>query len=265
MITGRTTPRTVMTQWLSELNKGALAEGAEHTSENLTGLSQSILTMVASSDEADIDKMKALTSKDSFQDHAKRYMLRNWFLNTGLNVVKQPESVRIHLSEVSGAIDEAINTLVQVAGEVDDISGPRIAEMTNQVAETLGHKDHPSHELHGEGTAILLREVLGMPGDERPCKNITNKEQLEVALNAMVKLGVDVTPTAYVDLQTVDALLDDGNIFAAADHAVTAALAEIGVRREDASEDLVQILTRTLEEQARISMSATENSTPVAS
>lgn len=209
MITNRTTPRRIVEQWLIDAVRKAIAEKAPLTAENLLDSSQSFLAMTASSDEAAPDEMSRILNRGDFIRRASRYLDRNWTLNTGLTLDESGAFSEIQRRDFPKAADQALQTLRELAGRVTEISGPAIADLTEAVMTKLCDKENPLHDLHGEGTGILLREVLGMPGDVTPCRNITNNDVLTCALRAMHLLEVDVAPEAYAALEDEAEIYDD--------------------------------------------------------
>lgn len=215
MITNRTTPRRAVEQWLIDAVRKAVAEKASLTAENLLDGSQAFLAMTASSDEADPDEMSKILNRGDFTRRASRYLDKNWTLNTGLTLDEDGAFSEIQRRDFPKAADQALEGLREAAGRVTEINGPSIAELTEVVVINLTDKSNPLHALHGEGTGILLREVLGMPGDIAPCCNITDTGVLTCALRAMHLLGVDVAPEAYASLD------DEGEVDNSDDYITT--------------------------------------------
>jgi hypothetical protein len=201
MITNRTTPRRAVEQWLIDAVRKAVAEKAQLTAESLLEGSQAFLAMTASSDEADPAEMATLLNRGDFERRANRYLEKNWTLNTGVTLDQSGAFAEIQRRDFPKAADQALQGLREAAGHLSDVSGPVIADLTEKVMDSLTDKSNPLHHLHGEGTGILLREVLGMPGDVAPCRNITDTGVLTCALRAMHLLGVDVAPEAYRSLE----------------------------------------------------------------
>ncbi|MBW3243717.1 hypothetical protein KUV57_13675 [Epibacterium sp. DP7N7-1] len=200
MITKRTTPRRVVEQWLTEAVRKAVTEKATLTAESLLDTSQAFLAMTASSDEADPDDMEKILNRSDFLLRACRYFEKNWTLNTGLTLDESGAFSEIQRNDFRQAVDQVLEGLREAAGRVTEISGPAITELTETVMTNLIDKSNPLHSLHGEGTGILLREVLGLPGDVAPCRNVTDVRVLTCALRAMHLFGVDVAPEAYESL-----------------------------------------------------------------
>ena len=91
--------------------------------------------------------------------------------------------------------------MISTTGRLERFSGPIAAELTTEVAKKLFAKDLVNH---GEGSGILLREAVGLPGDEESCKLIIEPAQLGNALLALRKLGVEVAPSAFDSINQHD-------------------------------------------------------------
>lgn len=201
MITERTNPRMTQAIWLGQIWRGAIAERAHSTADHIIDLSQAQIAMTADCDEADPVKMRKLVKAATFPRRARRYLERNWVLNTGLSRDRDQVSIALASKRTEKAIDQALEGLRLSATKLTEASGPEFVRITDRVAEALSGETNTLRDLHGEGTGVLLREILGLPGDAAHCEKLTNPEVLECALLALERFGVTVAPELYESLQ----------------------------------------------------------------
>lgn len=197
MITKRTTPRRVVLQWLTDAVAKARAEKAELTAETLIETSEGFMAMTAACEAPEPAEMMSVVTRIDFPARALKYLERNWCLNTGLLVGNGLVPSEAERTAVKEAVIQAYEALQHAAGTMTDISGSLICDITERAASSLSVDTNALKGLHGEGTGILLREILGMPGDVAACMNITNPASLHCALLALEQLGIDVTHEAF--------------------------------------------------------------------
>lgn len=205
MITERMSPRRTVYLWLDGLRRvSASAKPVSDLIEDrVVELSEPILAMTASSPAADPEKMLALLRSDRYASSAQRYLMNNWILNLGLPDSADPASRQAHLAACAAGAQEA---LARLAGESipGKATAAGISDMMDRIAAELRSPDNPGHERHGEGTGILLREVIGLPGDADVCLMVTDPAVLRNAVAALRQLGValgdDLTASAGDDL-----------------------------------------------------------------
>ena len=194
MITERpsSTPRVMVELWLREAMKRAENEGAEFTVDKLAEISEPILSMVASSEAADPQKMRDLVARTDWPNRAHVYLTRNAPLLTGISGSSGLDASEMQTRE---AIARKIITQIRVtAGVVTDGSAETLSAIAEQVAKDL----RPENRLvghnnlwDGDAAAVLVREVLGLPGDHERCLEVTDPQILRNALDGMAGLGVD--------------------------------------------------------------------------
>lgn len=197
MITERMNPRQTMLVWLGNLHRKAVGEKAEHTAEEIESLAEPMLSMTASSEAADPSKMRSLIEGGRYPATAQRYLERNWALITGLPPREPSENER-HKVAVGNAASEAIRRLTDHVSAAGPDTLQKIVQITRQVAKVLSGNPGESSKMHDDGTAILLREAIGLPGDEGVALMVSDDR---VVLNAALALGtlgaeIDLAPFA---------------------------------------------------------------------
>lgn len=206
MITNRrgNSPRNMAEVWLRELLQVANAEGARHTAARVISLSEPLIMMAASSGPADPDEFSQILSSGEYPERAERWMLRNATLLTGIETASRLDPVEV--ASRSRVASRILTNLPALAGTVFDASGAALSDMAEKVSEGLKmDKDEPDQEIWaGDGVAVLIREVSGLPGDADICAEVRDPRVLANALEALSQLGVTVDPEARASVAPDD-------------------------------------------------------------
>lgn len=184
MITRRTTPRTTVHLWLAQLARTATSENAEHTLEKLRETAEPILAMTASSEAAPAADMNTLLDSGRYIKVARRYLKDNWVMLTGL----KSDPFAPGEEAMTQAATEAVSKLIE-AVEIEGCENiPLVSAICDRIAEDLASMDKSGRGLHGEGTGILLREILGLPGDAYVANLITDEAVAKNMREALTQL-----------------------------------------------------------------------------
>ncbi|WP_411839859.1 hypothetical protein [Paracoccus sp. ME4] len=198
MITERMNPRQTMLIWLGNLHRKAVDEKAEHTAEEIESLAEPMLAMSAASEAAEPSKMRTLIEGERYPASVQKYLVRNWALITGLPP-RDPAEMEHHKTAVEQAASEAVRRLTDHASAARPDTLEKIVQITGQVAKVLSGIPGESAKMHGDGTAILLREAIGLPGDEGVALMIGDDRVVLNAALAMRKLGAEIDLTPFAD------------------------------------------------------------------
>ncbi|MEP3666047.1 MAG: hypothetical protein ABJN42_04845 [Roseibium sp.] len=201
MITERMNPRLTMLNWLQGLKRAAQSGPDEYLEDKILEMSEPMMAMTASSEAADPIKMRALLERDDFSATARKYLIKNWPLNIGLREGSSELDKARYDEKILKGVNQALAGIWFETGPVTEASGKALSDRIDAVAEKLTEDDR---DLHGEGTGILLREVIGLPGDAYVCALIQDEDVLENALLGLRQLGVQIEPSAFEDIGRED-------------------------------------------------------------
>ncbi|MFG6080493.1 hypothetical protein ACEUZ9_001097 [Paracoccus litorisediminis] len=189
MITDRITPRQTVKTWLDQLAAGARAEKASTTQETIVEMSSALLSMVTSSHTVDPAKMRELIEGGDFVKRALTYFAKNWVLVSGIAGERNPVLIARQGEEAKLAAHIALLTMVTQASDLDQISGPALVDLTESAGSDLSRRPDQGNPWPADAIAILLREVLGLPGDAQPAREVDDPAVLLNAARALVTLG----------------------------------------------------------------------------
>lgn len=196
MITNRTNARDVVFRWLLEIAKTAKSENADRTLEKTMTLAEPILSQVASSPAADPEKMTALVARDDFAAIARLYVSKNAFVNLGIFTPGNTAVREVFIAKCRSVSEEAIDIFVKNVGTITDLSGRGISDAIEAVSVKHFCTEAGFAAGHGYGTPILLREMLGLPGDADVCATETRPQVLLNAGKALFAIGVSLSVEA---------------------------------------------------------------------
>lgn len=198
MITERMNPRLTVFNWLGTLHRKAVGEKAEHTAEEILELAEPMLSMTAASEAADPEKMRALVEGDRYPAIAQKYLEKNWVLITGMPPRGEFEK-KAYQAVVSNAAREATRRLTDHVTASRPDSLEKIVAITEQVGKVLSGIPGAESAMHGDGTAILLREAIGLPGDEGVALMVRDDQVVLNAALAIRKLGATIDLEPFAD------------------------------------------------------------------
>lgn len=194
MITLRTTHREAVFRWVNEIARLAHSEKAEFTLERIHTLSEPIFSMLAASSAADPQEMAVLVARADFPDRAERYLSKNAFLNIGIFAPKSSSGREAFVARSRAVAQDALAIFVREMPIVESLSGAHISNLIDALAEAHFCTPAGFAAGHGHATPILLREVLGLPGDAEVCEREDRPEVLINAGRALRALGVELAP-----------------------------------------------------------------------
>lgn len=215
MITERTTVRTNVAQWLNKIAMVARSEKAGGTEEMVIETSEPILYMCASQGAAPADKMRALLERGDFERKAQKYLATNAILLLGIQ--KGGESAReAHTRECEEVATHMLRVLRETAPVIISLRPEALVRVTDAVNMTLRSfpmAEGPSERSRitraqeifgGDAPSILLREVMGLPGDEDATLSVTDADVAFNAGLALRALGAEVAPEAFAAIGRED-------------------------------------------------------------
>lgn len=201
MITERMNNRQIVYLWLAEMSKTAHSEKAEFTQNKIEEMAEPIFSNLASSNAADPARMKDLLESGRYPKKAVEYLTKNWFINIGIPDIPGTEASKAAFDgRCQQAAVRALRILTAEMGPVSEITGKAISDSIEEISKRHFVTKEGFAKDFGHGAPILLREMLGLPGDADVCEMMTDKAVLENAAHALEALGVTVEPDAYMEI-----------------------------------------------------------------
>lgn len=201
MITKRMNNREAVYMWLAEIAKMANSENAQFTKDHVEKIAEPIFSNLTSSNAADPAKMKELLDSGRYPTKAVKYLEKNWFINIGIpDMPGTPASHALFNGRCQEAAVQALRIMTEEMGPVSEITGKAISDSIEEISKRHFVTTEGFAKDFGHGAPILLREMLGLPGDADVCEMVTDKAVLENAAHALEALGVMVEPDAYMEI-----------------------------------------------------------------
>ena len=205
MITKRMNNREAVYMWLAEIAKMANSENAQFTKDHVEKIAEPIFSNLASSNAADPVKMKDLLESGRYPTKAVKYLEKNWFINIGIPDMPGTEASKAAFDgRCQEAAVQALRIMTREMGPVSDITGKGISDSIEAISQDHFITKEAFEKDMGHGAPILLREMLGLPGDTDVCEMVTDPAVLENAGRALQALGIEVEPEAFRDLRGED-------------------------------------------------------------
>lgn len=179
MITERMNPRRTVAIWLQQMTRSANSEKANYTRDMLVEFSEPILSMTAAAEAALPVKMKMLLESGTYPRKAIKYFEDNLILNTGLRELDDAGKPINWDFEGTDVARQALTALVERTSDEGYGDPLKVSRICDEIAMELSQKDNPMHKMHGEGTGILLREILGLPGDASFAETLTDERVID--------------------------------------------------------------------------------------
>lgn len=202
MITDRVSHRSIVALWLAEIAKTSHAEKAPITESKIIEMSEPILHMVASENAAPADRMRKLLDLGNYEDKAFRYLAKNAMILVGIREGADEAAVTNHDRTCRQIAREILDHMTHHIGQVTSLEPQAIVDQTERVNLTLreSHVADVNNIYSGDASTILMREVLGLPGDYTAMMSLRDPEVAVNAGLALRRLGIDVSPEAFTSI-----------------------------------------------------------------